>query len=561
MSNLTTFMYDFISKKVNDPNCINWLPHQLKKYELKQEKVIIDSSDINKEISDNLLSLLENIVEFSIPKNDTELIKEFNDNVCLDIDIDKPKLDFYIKNVVVTGLENSKLDSKPNITNDENKNEYKIKTQLYGPAYDSNKYSELTEFNMKFDFFISQSFCAYLKEYYQKNPREYVPASNIHVDKYFKHNWPHCAMELSGSMEVSLSDFSKKKGTLFPLKLNADISYKYITKNKIRLLQADLNSTKLSKDFTDYSEIKINQLTTEYTEFKDSIKDSVQKTILEDPFKIDVLVDIINKTLNKQSMREDLSKKMSNYTAEQFDKVLGVVDGELPTTVQQERNAVDQYIFDRIRYALCSEKSDFCLHKLIENIKNPILDPWSLGTIEVCSINTSNNLDIRNVILDNTIMEGLSKIILKNDDIEFESKINDNFDFVILDTKLDLKISGDLKFTLSGEYVDNCFFSISLNKNSFHVKCIISGDEIDNLLITIKEINVGYDKNAIHITFIDKKGGFFAPFIEDILNQDSIKSTIIDKINQNLAKSMDDISNNATEIARNILNKANKMEE
>ena len=553
MSSLTFFIYDYIKKLVNTPQSSNWLPNVLKEYELKKNNLEIELSEEQSTSLSSSIVLTFGLIVNKILGSDEEFQDILNQVVfCEDQTNKDPKLS--IPSLTILGLENSKLMPLMNISKDDKNDKFEFNVPLYGPEYDTSKFPDIRPFNIIVDFIIEQHIGAYLREQYQSKG-EYILAEDIHPQKKFDHGWPRFIVTLKGKLIVTLKEQSKdslNEKSSYPLEIKSLINLLYAENNCgnerkiiLNIQSVDiLDGIKKSSPFS----FKMDSLTSE--EYSNQAASFEHGLIFF--FKCpDSLLQILKKVeniLNIPSMLDDMSKKMTKFTAEQIDKVLGVVDGELPTTVQKEPNAVDQYIFDRIRYAICSENSDFSLQKMIEKSTDPVLDPWNIGQI---------NVEELKVIVDNVIINGLKQQKISTDDIGFIYVPNEEHDRITFNTKLNLDITGDIT-SLYEEHVDNCSFKITLTENPFFLKCIISGETLEDFSFEIEDVIIIFKENSINIT-IEAEGSQFAPIIQNILNKHI--EIILQKINNKLPEYKQKISNYVTQRIKQLLENASKTEE
>lgn len=547
MGSLTTFIYDFIERNVDDPNSNNWLPRSLNKYELIQEGPInIDLPETENMLSSQLLFYFKQIVEQSLA-SDKALQKEVHDKVDIKIDKDDSNLLFEITDLTMLGLENSKLMPLQSEVRDDEHGTFDLDVSLYGPEYDPEQYKDLiNKFDITLKFRLVQKFCAYLR-------KTTTPADSVHVEKLFDHGWPRSTMELKGDLNITLTDTQN-----YPVKLETRIVYSIDSSGDDRKLCGDVTQVDISTDFVKNSFFGITGFQSEYPSYNQKLCDCVQ-TQFKNHFVIDSLLKNVIAMLNEEKLKSGLSEQLTEYTLQEFDNVLGPVEGVLPITKEQEKNAVDQYIFDRIRYSVCNKDSAYNINKVIKGCKDPLLDPWDLGSLDLGKIDQFKTFDIDNFSMSNIVMTGLSDMVVENDDIGFISaKDETEQDYVTLTAKLTMTIDGDVSFLIENESVAGRF-KVTLDNNPFNIKCAISGNTVDDftfLLVADEKTGIEFNQDQIHIAL--KIPGTLTGLIEKILNQVPVKKLLIKEINKNIDDNTGKISDIATERIKAIFNEANK---
>ena len=546
MGNLTTFIYDYIKKNVNDSKSKNWLPDSLGSYELYQKGPIkIDLPDGEDKISENLLGLYSQIVEQSLCC-DKDLLDEVFSKTTIQIDHDENKLLFEVSELKVEGLENSILDELEEVKRNDDKGTFKFDVPLLSPAYDVRSYTRLRPFNMNLQFKIIEYFCAYMND-------DGKPAESIHAEKVLGKDWPRGSIEMTGNLSVSLVDTSD-----YPIKLKSTIIYSVVTDNANRTLQGDVASVDISTDFVTKSQFTISDFNSNYQDYNDNLMESVQEQF-NSYFVIDALLKNVIAMLNANDLRSSLSEQLTTYTLQEFDNVLGPVTGILPITEQQEKNAVDQYIFDRIRYSVCNEESAYNINKVLKGCKDPILDPWELGSLELGSLEQFKSFNIEEFTLKNIVMKGLSDMVVENNDIGFIAANDETEeDYVTMTAKLSITIHGDVNYLIENETVTGSF-DVKLDNNPFKVKCVISGDSVEDFSFTLSDdpsTGIQFNQDQIYISL--DIPGILTGLLENILNQEPVKKTFVDQINQSIFKNSAKISEIATKRIKTIFNEANK---
>lgn len=528
MGKLTTFLYAYLTRKANDSNSSVWLPKTLVRYMplKKEEPQKIEISAAQKSISTDFLVIYRNTVLNAVKSDDAMKTRVLNEAV-ISVNREESAPELTLSDISITGMENLQIGSLDKAEPTKDGRGYELVFPVTGPAYGPAEYKDYQRVEVTMGYSLRQHFCGYYKDKAQQ--KEYILAEDIHVEQYLPGGWPKCDLILHGTMKVSLREDAKN-----PIVINPDITYTVQSAGDSRKLGAVINGVNLVPDcFSQAMLVDVESLDSEVNIDKETARQFVQKQLNMIPVKTGILQSI-NSTLNQDGSREKMSGQLTDFTLKAFTNVLVAAPDDLPTTKDQEDNAVDQYIFDRIRYAMCYEDSRYYLPKVIDGWTDPPLNKLQLGTVDISLEQSPSESDggLTRLVLTNVEMEGLAGLQVALDDIGFSLGHPGKPDTVTMLAYLNLTIGGGLHIpTETG--TDDPHFVITLSNCPFRLECVISGEDVDTLNIIVNAAEIKYTGNTIHFEIIEEimlKG-----LLEAIVNKDAVLEKLAGKFNDKLS--------------------------
>ncbi len=548
MGNLTTFLYNLLKEKTKKEDSNVWLPKVLKPYcpVTREEAVTIDPAVLGDEISNSLVDVYKTMVDRATGY-DTSMHREIFKNVKFskamtgnegDTGLDVSKIYLY-------GVENIMMGNLNSVNRFDPLCAYTLEFPVSGPAYNA-KEKQLDEFSAEFDFAIKQKVCAYIAAEYEKG--NYVEAEQYHAEQYIPGAWPECEMELGGHLKITLKDASKPS-----INLTAKITYWLEPTVKGRILGTRVESIGIdTHSLVTNSAIEPSNVTANYPGYEDLFEGFVSYFVGNHRI-VDAVLTRVFGILNNVSMRENMAGRLAGYTANTFDQVLGRVDGMLPTTTTyQEENAVDQYIFDRIRYALCNKDSAYYLPKVIEACKTPDFDLTDLyyDRIDLGKLGGDGGLVIDDAVLTKVHIKGLQNLVVELGDIDFVPPSEEHRELATMKAKLSLDIFGGIELSMAGEKPDGTF-TVDASGLPFYLACEISGSDVEDFSLRVNTAEMSYAENAFHIAL--DIPGHLTGLLESILNNPAVQPKILGAFSAKLGEIRDAISDRATAKIKQIL--------
>jgi hypothetical protein len=398
-----------------------------------------------------------------------------------------------------------------------------------------NAYEELKRVKISGNFTLSQKVCAVDKGGTEPTKDKFDMGELV--------SWPEKQIDVTGSVDLYATD----------LFLEVISSMKIIGSGIERRLSVKvLDVAVYSKDepsplwTIDEGTLKVDS--DPGTQANVSIMSGLVPEVFADAEAQEYITDIVNKSLS--GCAEDLSLLMTNFINGSLDSSLGgVQEGELPGPEPSPLdNPGDQYIFDRVRYALCLPDGKFYLPVFVAQTDG-VTEPYKIERIDLPSFD-AEVLHFSNVCLTCVSVLGLTNISAAPADMY----IRDGKFYVKAGlSELNpppLKMSGD--FSMEAE--DVCFTGklyVTVEKSSLSLTSRFSADndlviDHENLSIALKSMS----DFSIKLEMDSKFTGIINSFINE---SDEIKGRIISGVNDGLAGYLPVLSQETTKKVRAML--------
>jgi hypothetical protein len=270
--------------------------------------------------------------------------------------------------------------------------------------------------------------------------------------------------------------------------------------------------------------------------------------------------------LNGSSNLIALSENLDQTLGDLLNGIFGTVaDGGLPSMPKESGvNAVDQYLIDRFSYALNTQGSSWYLPQLLCSLTDPTIEPLIETEILLPDFELSGLLgEATDVSLSNVIISGISNIFTDPNDFHFlPSSLSFHAVLGELDPPPELEcacdgvpepptnLKGNFSLVIKDEKLTGSM-EIILEQPTFSVAVNSEGETVESLVITIQSMGLSFSdlKNFIIIFEIES---VFKDIINKVLNRDSFKTMILEKINAALESNLEAISDAVTRQAKKI---------
>lgn len=279
------------------------------------------------------------------------------------------------------------------------------------------------------------------------------------------------------------------------------------------------------------------------------------------------LVQNLNATLNEPVNRDRFASLITDKLNGAVDDTLGAVppSGMPGGAGQQAPNPVDQYIFDRVRVALANPSSAYYLPKVVYGFNGPRLEPYQLDRISLGDQSLPDmGLDFRNVRFTDVRIDGPSNINAAPEQLLFKPDV---IDATLALSALNppprvaqgqvppppLKVSGRFAADADGPPDEPLTggFTLLINHSNIAASLVCSGQEVDELQIRFLRLQLRAALSAMSINAsVDST---FADIINQMLNQDDIKTKALQGVNEKVTGSLGDISSTATQNVRQLI--------
>lgn len=287
-----------------------------------------------------------------------------------------------------------------------------------------------------------------------------------------------------------------------------------------------------------------------------NLQKSISRAITEfmkDPEASEAVFTQMQNSLNDNENIKGLSNAMNTQLAGFLDARLGAVTSSLPGDEgQQATNKVDLYLFDRIRYSLNNPNSSWYVKTLLQNYKNPPLNPFrpqdlNLGEFEIPLLKTM----LTNATLSNIVITGFpnatvpaERMILAPPSLQLRLLLGS------------LQAGTTASADFSASYASGKLkFGITVTLSSIPLSTVITptGDDASELVVTFNAVNFQIPEvSNMVITIAD--GSPFARAVEKAFKTPAIQQKIAAAINSQLTNHLTAISSEVTKLIRALLN-------
>lgn len=273
----------------------------------------------------------------------------------------------------------------------------------------------------------------------------------------------------------------------------------------------------------------------------------------------------VGKALNDCNNLSKISDSITRELSALLDELLGQVKGDLPDDQgQRSDNAVDQYIFDRIRYALNDQKSNWYLAKILCNLSDPSIEPYNIKKIDLPDLPVEG-ITFKNVYFSEVKIKGIANIeALAKTMILYPEKMTLIASLGVLNPVPDIGCkSGTIplppsiingSFNATAETLKlKADFSVTLSSADLNLSTAASGENVDKLVVNIKsmEVSIADLKNMKIDVNIQSA---FKGMVNAVVNKPAFKTNIINKINTALSNDLNRISQAVTQYAKTMIN-------
>jgi hypothetical protein len=280
------------------------------------------------------------------------------------------------------------------------------------------------------------------------------------------------------------------------------------------------------------------------------------------------LLNNLNAALNQPANLTKLSQMLSDQLARILDSALGAVPpGRLPSLAgQQAPNPADQYVFDRIRYALNDPASDYYLPKIVVKSQHPQLEPYTTDSIALGD-QSYEGMQFQNLRITQLVVNGLSNAAAPADTMVFRpDAIDARVGVGVLGAPPTvtaggrtlqvpappLQIAGLFSMQVAGDGGDlGGRITIRVNNATVDASVDFSGQELAELQVIFKRLTIAAANPDVSVTL--QVDSAFSDIMNAVVNQDSVKQQVLEAINQRAAGSLGSISTDATNDVRRLV--------
>lgn len=281
------------------------------------------------------------------------------------------------------------------------------------------------------------------------------------------------------------------------------------------------------------------------------------KRALAAPDAVIAVVRNMNAELNRPGTLASLSNTLQQQLADILDQAFGPVPaGALPADGGSPGlNAVDQYLFDRVRYAVNNSSSALFLPAQVLAFSNPRLEPYAVGNIDV-----GDQFPIQAIVLQNLVATGASNMAAPP---ATATMLPAGFSAGLALGSLKppppgvpappLTISGPFRFRIGSTPLTGTNVTISVTGAVVAINVTTAGTSLDDLQLTFNSMTLHAPPSTLSISVT--LASAFQTLINDFVNQDASKNKITAAIGSRLADpgALQQISTTATTNTREVL--------
>ncbi|GHF52917.1 hypothetical protein GCM10010218_37970 [Streptomyces mashuensis] len=262
-------------------------------------------------------------------------------------------------------------------------------------------------------------------------------------------------------------------------------------------------------------------------------------------------------SLNTSKNLEFISKALTGHVLSSLNGVLGTSPpAPRDSGGDGEATAVDLYLFDRGRAALNDSASGFHPPSVILSVRDPVLQPWALGTADLGRHRIDDDLSVR-IELRKTTINGLANLLVPVDGtrlIPRGTEFRIDFGRITGRPRIPeppLSFAADVHIA----YNDDDFppkrdaeLVITADRPSVTAGLTFSGQDSDGLRIDLARARLGLDPDGLTVKLIGT--GDIIRTVNGILQKPAVKKLLIGIVGKQADDRRDGISRTLTKYAR-----------
>ncbi len=316
-----------------------------------------------------------------------------------------------------------------------------------------------------------------------------------------------------------------------------------------------LNPAKLTIDTSDElaEKLKSNWLTAAQTAFG---QPDVQQAMIVH----------LNAELQQPGNMGQLSDVLTEQLAKALDEAVGAVpSGQLPGGDSQADNEVDQYIFDRIRFALSSPDTEYYVPRAVLRISNPPMEPYSGGTVEIGSKSipmSGVTVQLNEITLSDVEITGLSNMVAPSTSLVLKPNgLTAELDLSTLPAQT-ITVDGAQKQIPGPPLVAKCKFSAKspqapgatltadiefrLQASQLLIDATVDGNNLSEMEVKVNSLVLSADPKDISVKVSNLGGGGPEALINSLFNDSAVKKQFLSGLNENVKSERGSIGSDIT---------------
>jgi hypothetical protein len=343
--------------------------------------------------------------------------------------------------------------------------------------------------------------------------------------------------------------------------LQADIEIRIIGSNSLRKSALTITELRLvSATGIDSPVFDTEVLTINAEAGFDKIWLELSNIALNDSTTRATMLQNLTTTLNEPQNLHSLSLTLNQQLDKALDSLFGQTE-QLPSDSNQEfSNAADIYLFDRLRVAINDRQSHLYLPRQLLSINSPKIEPLDIDHIDIGK-QKAGGLFWQPNILSQINITGLANNLVPVDNIHVREHLLTMLAYQgVLITSNDRLIDGKeipaaplqihANFSLSppnGITSVTGTLTVSASNSQLEIHATPAGTMLDNLVITLKQMMLKADFNAIKIDLKITSDSKMNRMANNLVNQDSVKQKLINQLNEQIRNNLASISQQVSE--------------
>ncbi|MFI5825077.1 hypothetical protein ACIA8I_39350 [Streptomyces rishiriensis] len=278
--------------------------------------------------------------------------------------------------------------------------------------------------------------------------------------------------------------------------------------------------------------------------------------------------------LSAPRQREEFSTAVTQQLAAVLDGVLiPVPDGALPTGESGAGpGPVEQYLFDRLRYAMNSPSSDYYPPAVVHSVQDPGLAPLRIASLDLGE-QSVDDIELSSVRLRDITVEGIPNVLIPPEDARLtDGGIDVGLRFGRIAGRPDipgtrgtdgsphrvpeppLVLTGRFEAVFQPDDEDNVIqgdITATVMRPSLLMGLVFDGPDADALQISVRSLDLELPPEELTVDVAT--GEVFREVIRTLFNSVDVKTKILQEIHARAAARKDEIAAGLTAATRDII--------
>lgn len=266
----------------------------------------------------------------------------------------------------------------------------------------------------------------------------------------------------------------------------------------------------------------------------------------------------MNTQLNQPGFLASLTSTLTSQCASMLDHLMGP---GLAAPAGGGLNPADQYLYDRVRFALDASGSSWYLPRILCNLEQPQLDPLTVASIGLPDL-TVAGLTFTSVTLTDVVLRGLTNLQTPSDQIVFSDAgvtFTAHLGALADPPPVPCACGGQIPpppatataqfaMTTMGQPLTGSL-SVTVSDGLLAGQADAIGADVSQLVVTVASLVVQMPDLSGLVIAVDIDSAF-KDLVNSVLNQPGPQQAILDALNQQLASQLGTVSTQVTAYAK-----------